>query len=212
MGALKTLYDAAPNSPGGIASSTAGLDGFCASWVQASNNPAFKAAQDAAQESMYYAPSQRIAGEIGATLPLTQAFLYDSIVQHGEGTKKADLGGIIAATNAVVGGTPKSGVDEKRWLAEMINQRYNVLKTTAGWKGTESRVNPGFKTLVDNNNWYLTAPALIRDYSEKTVPGPLVTINPPICGTVRSFHACTPIFTNNSHSRSPPVPSSHRPQ
>ena len=103
--------------------STKGLEGLVAAWKEAAKDPAFRAVQDAAVDRMYFKPSQVHARALGLETPLAQGELYDAIIQHGDGDDPDGLPALIAATNAKAGGTPKSGVDEKKWLATFLAVR-----------------------------------------------------------------------------------------
>lgn len=56
--------------------------------------------------------------------PLTIGQLYDAWIQHGEGPCTPCMGGMIAAVNAQLGGSPRTGVDEKVWLDAFLAHRW----------------------------------------------------------------------------------------
>ena len=56
--------------------------------------------------------------------PLSIGQLYDAWIQHGEGNGFADAGGMMEAVRKQLGGTPKTGVDEKLWLDAFLTRRW----------------------------------------------------------------------------------------
>ncbi|ORX74423.1 lysozyme-like protein, partial [Linderina pennispora] len=60
----------------------------------------FRKAQDNVRDSMYFNPSQKLADKLGATLDVTRAQLYDTTIQHGEGTDPDSVGALIKKTSA----------------------------------------------------------------------------------------------------------------
>jgi chitosanase len=143
--------------------STRGLDGFEQAWALAAKDPRFRAVQDAVVDETYFKPSQRRADRLGLSTPLARAELADAIIQHGEGTDPGGLPALIARASKAAGGTPASGVDEKKWLSCFLSERRKELthahdpSTRKEWAGSVDRVGV-FEDLVKSGNWSLKAP------------------------------------------------------
>jgi chitosanase len=148
-------------------SETRGLSGFAEAWHAAAADAAFRAAQDAVVDSLYYRPALRRARTIGLTLPLAVAALYDTIIQHGEGDDLDGLPALIARTTRMAGGTPASGVDARRWLRTFLQARRATLlhahdpATRAGWRASVDRVAV-FAALEQEGALDLNAPLRVR--------------------------------------------------
>ena len=100
-----------------------GLVGFIRAWQKEAGKPAFREAQDAVTDKLYWEPSQRHANRIGLVTPLARAFMFDTIIQHGDGDDQDGLTALLVRANAAVGGTPATGVPETEWLANLIRVR-----------------------------------------------------------------------------------------
>ena len=103
--------------------SIVGLEGLPAAWAAAATDAHFRATQDRVVDTTYFVPAMGHADAVGATLPLTRAVLYDTIIQHGDGSDPDGLGALLTATRARVHGTPKTGVDERVWLDAFLTIR-----------------------------------------------------------------------------------------
>jgi chitosanase len=110
---------------------TDGLEGFPASWKQAAEDPAFRAEQDRLNDEQSYEPAMRLAQKLGLRTALARVALYDAVVVHGDGGDPDGAPALAALANKKAGGTPKQGVDERKWLraflaarkADMLNPR-----------------------------------------------------------------------------------------
>jgi chitosanase len=138
--------------------STAGLDGFVKD-VNNCTDPLFKQAQIYMADQLYWNPAVKIADSIGAKNPLTQAFIYDMCVNHGEDGAQ-DF--INKAKNAL-GGTPATGIDENTFLSKVMDLRYSYLKTedSAG----SDRVN-AFRRILTAGNVGLSVPFSFTVYGD----------------------------------------------
>ncbi|PIA16417.1 hypothetical protein COEREDRAFT_23373, partial [Coemansia reversa NRRL 1564] len=56
---------------------------FCETWKSASQNVKFQSAQESVLEKKYYQKSQSEAEDLGLTLSISQAQLYDTSISHG---------------------------------------------------------------------------------------------------------------------------------
>lgn len=156
--------------------STKGLKGVEKAWADAAKDPAFRAVQDAAVDRMYFAPSQQHADALGLKTALARGQLYDATIQHGDGDDPDGLPALIAAANKKAGGTPKSGVDEKKWLAAFLDVRKADLAhahdpaTRKEWAESVDRVGV-YQDLLAVGNLNLAGPIAVNhgDFSG-TVP------------------------------------------
>jgi chitosanase len=137
--------------------STTGLDGFVADWKLASNDRRFRAVQDQVSDQLYYQPAVLAARNIGVKNALTLVAIYDTAIQHGNGTDPDSMNAIIARTNALSGGTPKSGIAEKTWLTKFLNERERTLlnptntDTASAWAESVDRVR-AIRSFATANN------------------------------------------------------------
>jgi chitosanase len=75
--------------------------------------------------------------------------LYDSIIQHGDGDDPDGLPALLKRTEKAVGGTPKRGIDEKKWLESFLKIRRQDLEnphakdTQKVWRESVDRVMGG---------------------------------------------------------------------
>ncbi|KAJ2769405.1 hypothetical protein IWQ57_003119 [Coemansia nantahalensis] len=127
------------------------LDGFCDAWEAAAISRTFRSAQGSVFTDNYFDRSQSLADNLGLTLSISQAQLYDAAISHGTGTQKGGLLGMIQTTNknvtANVPGVTGSlltingfKVDEIKWLQMFLNVRSAYTKA------------PGAKSSIDTYN------------------------------------------------------------
>jgi chitosanase len=153
-----------------------GLAGFSRAWSSLRNDPLFRSIQDQVSNELYYYPALVHANNLGLVYPLSRAELYDANIQHGDGDDADGLQSLINRTNKLVGGTPKQGIDEKKWLNKFLDVRENDLlhpvnqDTQAEWSQSTGRIEV-FRDLVNSGNYQLNGPIRIhtKDY-ETTVP------------------------------------------
>jgi chitosanase len=149
--------------------STAGLGGFIEDWAAAADDPVMRDIQDRIARELYFYPSQDIADEIGAALPLTRAALYGTGIQHGIGDDPDGLPAIVSETNATTGGTPGSGVDEQDWLDTFLWTRRAHLENASDpatrqvWRESVGRVDV-WLDLLDRGLLQLDQPFVIWVY------------------------------------------------
>jgi len=156
--------------------STDGLSGFGKVWKDASKDAKFRDSQDYVVDKLYFQPSQKYADNLGLKTAIARAFLYDTIIQHGDGGDKDSISALIKTTNSKAGGSPKEGTDELQWFKEFMNVRRNDLsnandeETRDAWKDSVSRVDV-YKQIFEDKNYDLKGPIKIKtkDYNE-TIP------------------------------------------
>ena len=127
--------------------STAGLEGFVGVWEAAAADPAMRDVQDDVTRELYFEPSQAIADDIGATLPLTRAALYGTAVQHGVAGDPDGLPALVTEANDAAGGSPVDGIPERDWLDVFLSTRRRHLEqpsnpaTVSVWRASAGRVD-----------------------------------------------------------------------
>ena len=107
--------------------SVKGLKGYSAVWAQTAQTAAFCRVQDQINDRLYYRPSVKYANEIGLKTALALAFVYDTIIQHGDGDDPDGLAALLNGARAKTGGTPADGYDEEMWLTAFIKVRRACL-------------------------------------------------------------------------------------
>lgn len=138
--------------------STAGLDGFIQA-VQGNTDPLFRQAQLDKLDQLYWNPAVKLQSSIGAKNPLTQAFLYDMTVNHGQSGAQ----NFISKATYALGGTPGTGIDENTYLKKLMELRETYLKNTG---------NPGadrvaaFRRILDTGNVRLLTPFNFTVYGD----------------------------------------------
>jgi chitosanase len=129
---------------------TRGLENFISD-VQACSDPLFKQAQLYELDIHYWNPAIKIANSIGAKNNLTLAFIYDMCVNHGANGAQA----YVDSVKKDLGGIPSSGVDEKEFLSDLMDYRYNDLSNDD--PEGKDRVK-AFEKLLKEGNLNLKAP------------------------------------------------------
>lgn len=167
---LKRLNSAVQNDD------TRGLVGFDEAWKRAAETALFRSVQDEVTDVLYWLPSQRHADELGLETPLARAFIFDTIIQHGEDDDPDGLGALISRTIETAGGTPASGVDEKAWLAEFIRIRRADLahcyeeSSRDEWAGSVGRCD-AFLLIAKAGNYELQTPFTVEWENESHTIG-----------------------------------------
>jgi chitosanase len=142
---------------------TSHLRGYADEWKKAAHDPAFRAAQDQVSDHEYYEPSAKYADEVGLKTALARAVLYDSIIQHGDGDDPDGLPALLKRTEKAAGGTPKKGIDEKKWLDVFLKIRREDLEnphakeTQKVWRESVDRVDE-FSRIAKSGNYDLLGP------------------------------------------------------
>lgn len=136
--------DAGTHDSDGKNNSLKGLDNFTKD-VQACTDPLFNKAQLYELDKLYWNPAVSLATSIGAKNQLTLAFIYDMCVNHGEDGAQE----YINSAKNKLGGLPKDGIDEKKFLSSVMDYRYAFLKNDDP-EGSD-RVNAYRKLLTAGN-------------------------------------------------------------
>lgn len=117
-------------------------------------------AQDELADVIYYEPALDYAKQLVIRYPLSIGFVYDTIIQHGDGDDPDGLTALIDRTNSIAGGSLAKGVSEERWLAIFIQERKKTLnfaydgKTREVWAKSTGRCDV-FTELLQKRNFYL---------------------------------------------------------
>lgn len=133
------------------------LKGYPHAWREAAKDKLFRAVQDQVVDEMYYTPAMHLADKEGLKSALSKCAFYDTIIQHGDGDDPDGIRALIKKTDKHMGGTVKSGVDEKKWLREFLKVRRADLKnphdkdTKDEWSQSVDRVDAMVKLLQENN-------------------------------------------------------------
>ena len=147
--------------------SVTGLDGFAAAWKLAAKDAAFRTAQDDVEDRLYFVPAMKRADTLGLATALARAAVYDAIIQHGEGDDPDGLPALLTKTAKSAGGTPASGIDEKKWLEVFFTVRRADLahasdaSTRAAWAESVSRVD-ALRALAKSGNYDLHGPIVVH--------------------------------------------------
>ena len=151
---------------------TAALSRLETDWALAAQTDArFREAQDIVNERLYRTPANDMAHSIGVRLPLTIAAIYEAGIQHGYGDNYDSLTKIIERTNQAAGGTPKSGVDELKWLNLFIATREDDLLHPENqdyapiFLDSVDRAH-AIRKIYDEQNYDLTQPITITVYGD----------------------------------------------
>jgi chitosanase len=156
---------------------TTGLEGVVAAWLEAADDPVFRGVQDAVSDELYYDRAVCWWRSLGLERALSLVLLYDTNIQHGEGTDADSLPGIIERTNARLGGPPASGVDEAAWLRGFLDERQASLAhacdpgTRREWAEAVPRVL-ALRRLIDDENWQFAGPIAFEQepYTAVVIP------------------------------------------
>jgi chitosanase len=139
-------------------------DGFPAAWRRAAADPVFRRTQLAVGHDRYLTPAVAMAKRQGITTALGVENLFDTALQSGP--SESDCAGMpqtVRRTNNAVGGSPATGVGERRWLAAYNEIRTHQLKSPcvpgreADWPESVDRV-AALNELARAGNWNLDPP------------------------------------------------------
>ena len=148
-----------------------GLDGFERAWRSAADDPVFRQVQDRVTDDLYGAPARKFAADNGVRSALGLAILVDTAIQQGTDNDPDGLPAMVRKTNAEVGGTPASGVDETTWLQGFLDTRRNTLENPSSsdtgevWSESVGRVD-ALRALLDAGNLDLTTPFTINPFGD----------------------------------------------
>jgi chitosanase len=152
------------------------LKGFKEAWESLGDDKVFRAIQDEVSDELYYQPAMNRASQVGIQTALGKAIFYDTIIQHGDGDDPDGLPALIALAKKKLGGTPKTGIDEKKWISIFLDVRRadlahaNDPDTREEWAKSVGRVD-SLKQLVKSGNFDLNGPFKIEwEHEYYTIP------------------------------------------
>lgn len=163
---LKELSELPDSDEKGRAS-IKGLDGLIKNWKQTSKDPNFKVIQDQVVDQAYYQPAMKHCDDLGLKLNLSKAFIYDTIIQHGDGKDLDGLNALVNKTNKIMNGSPKTGIDEQKWLTTFIKVRRQDLahshdkETREVWSQSVGRCD-AFSAIAKTGNYALNEPVKLH--------------------------------------------------
>jgi chitosanase len=137
-----------------------GLDpNFTADWKAAAADPAFRAAQDAERDRMYFNPALSQAKQDGLRI-LGQFAYYDAIVMHG-----ANGLAQLRRTAAEHAAPPARGGDEAAYLEAFLDARVALMEDEEAHED-ESRVQDAQRVFLAARNFDLDPPLQWRVYGD----------------------------------------------
>ncbi|RRR81479.1 chitosanase [Streptomyces sp. RP5T] len=141
-----------------------GLDpGFTAAWKAEAARPAFRKAQDAERDRVYFDPAVRLA-KLDGLGALGQFVYYDAMVFHGPGTDGTSFYGIRERALRKAG-SPAGGGSEKAYLDVFLDIRRAAMKTRDPDIDT-TRVDTAQRRFLDEGNLDLRTPLEWQVYGE----------------------------------------------
>ncbi|MFJ4199160.1 chitosanase [Streptomyces sviceus] len=141
-----------------------GLDpGFTAAWKAEAGVAAFRKAQDAERDRVYFDPAVRLA-KLDGLGPLGQFVYYDAMVFHGPGTGPTGFYGIRERA-LEKSGSPTEGGSEKTYLDTFLDIRRAAMRTRDPDIDT-SRVDTAQRRFLDEGNLDLRTPLEWQVYGE----------------------------------------------
>ncbi|OON71727.1 chitosanase [Streptomyces tsukubensis] len=140
-----------------------GLDpGFTGAWAREARGRAFRAAQDAERDRIYFDPAVRAARRDGLGT-LGQFCYYDAMVMHGPGTGRAGFYGIRRAALARADSVAEGG-GEKAYLGAFLDVRRAAMRREG--RGDTSRVDTAQRVFLREGNLDLDPPLRWKVYGE----------------------------------------------
>ncbi|GID97692.1 chitosanase [Amorphoplanes digitatis] len=140
--------------------SHAGLDpNYPRDWRRAAQDPAFRAAQEAERDRVYFNPSVA-KGKSDGVRALGQFAYYDAAVVHGyEGMESIRSRALRRAK------PPAQGGDETRWLNVFLDERVVEMKKEAAHEDV-SRIETAQRVFLRNGNLDLNTPLDFAVYGD----------------------------------------------
>lgn len=123
---------------------------------KAGTDPVMHAAQDEVFDRDYWNPAVAQCKDMGLTLPLCYAIVYDTCIHSGPG-------GVMKIRRLFNEVPPARGGDEKKWAQAYIKARRSWLASSSNKlvQKTVYRMD-AFQSLIDKGNWELALPLVIR--------------------------------------------------
>jgi chitosanase len=137
---------------------------FARAWRTAAKDPAFRRAQDAERDRVYFDPAVAQAKEDGLRA-LGQFVYYDAMVMHGPGSDPSSFGGIrsVALSHAV---PPAQGGEEVAYLNAFLDARVAAMKAEEAHEDV-SRVEDAQRVFLAAGNLDLEPPLVWKTYGDR---------------------------------------------
>ncbi|MFS8203033.1 chitosanase [Streptomyces sp. CWNU-52B] len=133
---------------------------FVAAWQAESRKAAFRTAQDAERDRVYFDPAVRLAKRDGLGV-LGQFIYYDAMVMHGPGSDPGFYG--IRERAMAEADTPAEGGREKAYLDIFLDVRRTTMKAE---KRDTSRVDTAQRRFLYDGNLDLDTPLKWKVYGQ----------------------------------------------
>ena len=140
-----------------------GLDGFPEAWRAEASVAAFRAAQDAERDSVYFDPAVRLA-KLDGLGTLGQFVYYDAMVLHGPGTGAGGFYGLRDRAMSEAD-TPSQGGSEKSYLDIFLDIRREAMKAHNAQRDT-TRIDTAQRRFLYDGNLDLHTPLKWQVYGE----------------------------------------------
>ena len=137
---------------------------FVRAWHRAAHDAAFRRAQDAERDRVYFRPAVRRAKHDGLRA-LGQFIYYDAIVMHGPGRDRLSFGGIRRAAVRHAR-TPALGGCEVRYLNAFLDARTRVMRAEEAHQDT-SRIDTAQRRFLRERNFTLRPPLTWHVYGDR---------------------------------------------
>jgi chitosanase len=137
---------------------------FVHAWHEAAHDAAFRHAQDAERDRVYFDPAVRRAEKDGLRT-LGQFIYYDAIVMHGPCSDAASFGGIRRAATQHAR-TPAEGGSEVRYLNTFLDARKRVMRQEEAHSDT-SRIDTEQRRFLRERNLGLRPPLTWHVYGDR---------------------------------------------
>ncbi|MFF5897381.1 chitosanase [Streptomyces argenteolus] len=141
-----------------------GLDpGFTDAWREAARDPAFRAAQDATRDRLYFEPAVELA-KLDGLGTLGQFIYYDAMVLHGPGIEADGFYGIRDAAMRAAD-TAAEGGEEKAYLDAFLDETRKAIRARKVQRDT-SRIDTAQRVFLSEGNLALDKPLVWQVYGE----------------------------------------------
>ncbi|MFI6108582.1 chitosanase [Streptomyces sp. NPDC051310] len=137
--------------------------GFVEAWQAESEKPAFRKAQDAVRDSMYFKPAVDLA-KLDGLGTLGQFIYYDAMVFHGPGIDKNGFYEIRERVRAMIK-TKAEGGKEKEYLDAFLDACRQAMTEAKADQDT-SRIDTAQRAFLRDGNLTLRTPLVWKMYGE----------------------------------------------
>jgi chitosanase len=149
--------------------------GFADDWRRAAADPAFQRAQLDIGHDLYLTPAIAVAKRAGVRTALGVEYLFDTALQSGPSVHDcAGMPQTVLRTSRVMGGSPATGVSERKWLTAYNQIRTRQLRKpcepgrAAVWPDSIDRV-AALSELARAGNWNLDPPVRLGSDVQITI-------------------------------------------